>query len=279
MDCRITARQVLPGIFHLSDRMGMHSTLIVGEREALLFDTGYGLDDLKKAVAEITPLPYQVILSHGHHDHACGSFQFDQVLLDEREFPVCEKYAGSFRKRVWDQATAKGLDLSDWREEDFLSRGYGHMKALGQDVFHLGHLTAQVIRMPAHTPGSIGLYIPERQLLLSGDNFNPTTWLFFPEAQPMADFLSAMEKMLALPFRQVLCSHGDAPLDRARMEDFYRGITMENIAAHALPQPGLGFGARVYGFAPAEGMWFCFDGDKLPPAWREALMKNHPFPG
>lgn len=266
MDCRIEAWEIFPGIYHCMDRMGVHCTLLVGQRQSLLFDTGYGMDDWHAAIRRITDLPFQVLLSHGHHDHACGNFQFDQVLLDEREMPICEKYGAHFRKRVWDQAVGRELDLSDWREEEFLGKGCGNLAKLSQEAFDLGGLTAQVIRMPAHTPGSLGLYIPEYRLLLAGDNFNPTTWLFFPESMPMADFLSAMEKMLSFPFEQVLCSHGDAPFSRAQMEAFYRGVTKENIKK-ARYQPGLGFGARVYGFSPAEGFFFCFDADKLPEGW------------
>lgn len=278
MDCRITAQQVLPGVYHLTDRMGMHCTLLTGEKEALLFDTAYGFDDLKQAISKITSLPLTVVCSHGHHDHACGNFQFHQVLLDEREFPYCEKYAGGWRARVWGQATAKGLDLSDWEEKDFLAAGCGKMAPITQEAFDLGGMTAHVVRMPGHTPGSIGLYLEELQLMLAGDNFNPTTWLFFEESMPMAVHQAAQQKMLSYPFTRVLCSHWDAPLPRAELERFAAGVNKEKIAAEAQPQPGQFPGVRVYGFSPAEGYWFCFDADKLPDDWKEALLENHPWP-
>jgi len=278
MECRVTAQQVLPGVYHLSDRMGMHCTLLKGEHAALLFDTAYGLDDLKEAVARITDLPLTVICSHGHHDHACGNFQFDQVLMDEKEFPYCEKYAGSWRARVWGQAVAKGLDLSDWQERDFLNAGYGKMAPLDRECFDLGGMTARVVRMPGHTPGSIGLYLEELKCMLAGDNFNPTTWLFFDEAMPMAVHQQSLQIMLSYPFTHVLCSHGDDLAPREEMERFAAGVTKEHIAEAALPQPGLFPGTRVYGFSPAEGYWFCFDADKLPSDWHEALMARQPWP-
>ncbi|MBE5786434.1 MAG: MBL fold metallo-hydrolase [Clostridiales bacterium] len=274
MDCRITAQEIAPGIHHLTDRMGMHCTLLVGSKRALLFDTAYGLDDLNAAVRRITDLPFQVILSHGHHDHACGSYQFDSVLADRKELPICQLYAAGQRQRVWDQALGKGVDLADWQEEDFVGKGCGNVQPLDQDAFDLGGLTARVIALPGHTPGSIGLYVEERQIMLAGDHFNPTVWLFFDEALPMADYLASMERMLALPFAHILCPHGELPFPRAAAEDFYRGCTEERIAA-ALPQPHLGNGKTVYGFSPAPGHFFCFDGDKLPDAWKNALTHGH----
>ena len=37
-------------------------------------------------------------------------------------------------------------------------------------VIDLGGLTAQIIEAPGHTPGSAVVYVPERKLLLSGDD-------------------------------------------------------------------------------------------------------------
>jgi len=61
-----------PRVYHIRDGLDAHMTLLVGDREALLFDTGYGLADLLQAVRAITPLPLNAVLSHGHYDHANG---------------------------------------------------------------------------------------------------------------------------------------------------------------------------------------------------------------
>ena len=55
--------------------------LVVGEKRALLIDTGVGMTDLKSLIAQLTDLPYDVVLTHGHMDHAGGAAQFDQVYI------------------------------------------------------------------------------------------------------------------------------------------------------------------------------------------------------
>ena len=55
------------------------SYLIVGEKRALLFDTGMGISDIKKVVEELTKLPVVVVNSHSHDDHVGGNWQFDTI--------------------------------------------------------------------------------------------------------------------------------------------------------------------------------------------------------
>ncbi len=61
------------------------SYLIVGEKRALLFDTGMGISDIKKVTAELTKLPIVVLNSHTHDDHVGGNWQFDTIYgMDHR---------------------------------------------------------------------------------------------------------------------------------------------------------------------------------------------------
>ena len=43
--------------------------LVIGEERALLIDTGVGMTDLPALIRSLTPLPYDVVLTHGHLDH------------------------------------------------------------------------------------------------------------------------------------------------------------------------------------------------------------------
>ena len=51
-----SAVQVFPGVTHITDAMGVSFTLIEGDRKALLFDTGYGLEDVCKFVQTLTEI-------------------------------------------------------------------------------------------------------------------------------------------------------------------------------------------------------------------------------
>lgn len=52
------------------------SYLIVAEKRALLFDSGMGISDLKKVIAELTSLPIIVLNSHTHNDHVGDNWEF-----------------------------------------------------------------------------------------------------------------------------------------------------------------------------------------------------------
>lgn len=265
MECRINARELAPGVFCLTDRMGMHMTLLCGAAQALLIDTGYGFDDLNAAVRQITSLPLRVINTHGHHDHACGNDLFSQVELAAAELPICADYVASQRERVWRQARERGVDLADWHQEDYLCRGCGTLRALTCDRMDLGGLTAHFLESPGHTPGSLAVYVPERRLLMTGDDWNPTTWLFFPEAEGIACLRRSILRLLALDFDWVLPAHDARLWPRHVLQTFYDATSPEQLRAHAVPAPGMYPGKRVMLIHPQPGHSLYYDADKAEP--------------
>lgn len=114
-----SVNQVLPGIWHIQDCMGVCMTLLTGARRALLVDTGYGLEDVHAQVRAITSLPLTVLLTHAHHDHALGARWFSQVSLFPQDLPYFDIYTSpARRRRVLDSAVLRGIPV---KEDDFLS--------------------------------------------------------------------------------------------------------------------------------------------------------------
>ena len=222
MDVGFTVREVLPGVRHIQDAMGVCMTLLTGEKRALLVDAGYGLEDVAALMGTLTDLPVTVALTHHHHDHALGARWFPEAWMfpeDRADWPV---YTGEKQRRaVREGALAKGLAVG----EDFLTAEIPMPRALEEGPIDLGGLTAEVIRCPGHTPGSAVVWVPERRLLLTGDDWNPCTWLFFPAALPVHDYLRNVRELLALPFEQVLCSHQPGPYPRKALESFLSALT------------------------------------------------------
>src|SRR5215831_881456 len=62
------------------------SYLIVGQKRALLFDTGMGISDIKKLALELTTLAIVVLNSHTHDDHVGGNWQFDTIYGMDTDF-------------------------------------------------------------------------------------------------------------------------------------------------------------------------------------------------
>jgi len=254
-------KTVAPGVWHLRDAMGVCVTLAAGTRKALLLDTGYGLYGLPDAVRSLSGLPVTVLDTHCHHDHTCGNAQFDAAFIHADDLALCRYYnRPTQRERVWEQAAAKGALPDGLDKAAFVRAGAGVLEPLDRDAFvgfDLGGLTARVVHTPGHTPGSVSVLLEEAGVLCVGDTWNPETWVFFPECEPLPRYIESVRSLLALPFDTVLCSHAHEPAPRERFERFAEGLTAETLAK-ATPC-GPPFEAQVYGCRPEPGTLLRFD--------------------
>lgn len=255
------SKEMLPGVWHIQDAMGVCMTLLAGETKALLIDTGYGLEDAGAYVRTLIDKPFSVLLTHGHHDHALGARWFPKVQLFPEDFPVYREYTNDFwRRHVLEGVRQKGLAVD---EGAFLSAGLPAPEALTETERDLGGLTARIIPCPGHTPGSAAAYVPERRLLITGDDWNPCTWLFFPEALCVQAYRENLRSLLALPFDHVLCSHQFALFPREKLERFAAGLTDECLEAARPVDTGDFVGARTAEAALPMDQILVFDRDKF----------------
>jgi len=251
------AEQVMPGIWHIADCMGVCMTLLAGTERALLVDTGYGLEDVHAFVRTLTDKPLTVLLTHAHHDHILGARWFDKTCMLETDLPDYAQYTSAAqRSRVREQAIGKGLLPPD----DFLTAPIPLPTGIQPGAMELGGLTAQIIACPGHTPGSAVVYVPERRLLLTGDDWNPCTWLFFEQALPVEQYRANMLEIQKLPFEHVLCSHQSKLFERSALDAFLKGLTDEALMkAHTVDMGRSTDTREIY---PAPGMNFVFDWGK-----------------
>ncbi len=253
--------EILPGVWHIQDNMGVCMTLLCGEKQALLIDTGYGLEDAAAYVSTLTDKPLSVMLTHGHHDHALGARWFDRLYLTKADFPVYETYTNEhWRRHVLNGARDKGISVD---EEVFLSAPMPAPEVLDEGEADLGGLTARIIHCPGHTPGSAVVYVPERELLITGDDWNPCTWLFFPEALCAQDYRQNMRQLLTLPFQNVLCSHQFKLFPRESIDQFMEHLNDDCLKAARPVEEGARVGVRTsMAQLPMEQI-FVFDRDKF----------------
>lgn len=214
--------EVLPHVFHIKDNMGVCMTLLVGEQSALLVDTGYGIEDVHAYVRTITQLPLTVVISHGHHDHALGARWFQKTLMFPEDQADFATYTGAdMRQRVYQQAKDKGLLVDDTLLTDSIPMPL----PLSEQQVDLGGMRVQIIHCPGHTPGSAVVYLPDYHLLLTADDWNPCTWLFFPAALGAQKYRTNVRKLQSLAFTHVLCSHQLNLYERSMLDDFLNGLT------------------------------------------------------
>lgn len=231
-------QRIFPGITHITDAMGVSFTLIEGGERAVLFDTGYGTENVRSLVEELTEKPISIILSHGHHDHILGARWFSRTMMcrdDMEEFRM--RTGRNQREKVAKQADDRGVTLPD----DYLDalvpepetiifpdkiKGF---ECLEED---LGGLGINIIHVPGHTPGSIVIHVPYHRLLLTGDNWNPCTWMWFPTSlsaktwkNNMLTLTDALEQSGQERIEAVLCSHQPAVRKGTELKRFLAYMT------------------------------------------------------
>ena len=250
------AKELLRGVWQITGEMGVCCTLLAGEERALLVDAGYGLGDIHAYVRTLTDKPVQLLLTHGHHDHALGAMHFSSAWLFPEDEDVYRTYTGEpQRRRVADSAQAAGIGVD---RERFLTAAMA-VTAPPPPSADLGGMTARILLCPGHTPGSAVVHVPERGLLITGDDWNPVTWCFFPEALPVREYRENVRKLADLPFRHVMCSHRENLWPRKALTEFLDGLTDECLNGAEPSDEGKEKGIETYTAHPAKDQILVFD--------------------
>jgi glyoxylase-like metal-dependent hydrolase (beta-lactamase superfamily II) len=187
------------------------SYLIVGNKRALLFDTGMGISDIKEVTTELTNLPIIVLNSHTHDDHVGGNWEFSTIYGVDTDFT--RKNALGSREDAQADITPdqicgtlpNGFDAKAYATRPWRIAAYTH----DGDRFDLGGRTIEVIATPGHTPDAISLIDRANGLLFTGDTYYPAPiWLFRPETNLDA-YATSIRRLAALApqVRLVLGAH------------------------------------------------------------------------
>ncbi|HEY1657725.1 MAG TPA: MBL fold metallo-hydrolase [Candidatus Sulfotelmatobacter sp.] len=176
------------------------SYMIVGEKRALLFDTGMGISDLKKVVTQLTRLPIILLNSHTHNDHVGDNWEFSTIYAMDTDFT--RQNARGSRLDAQAEITPdqicgelpKGFDSKAYATRPWKITAYTH----DGDRFDLGGRTLEVIATPGHTPDAISLLDRTNGLLFTGDTYYPAPiWLFRPETDLDA-YAASIRRLAAL---------------------------------------------------------------------------------
>ncbi len=176
------------------------SYLIVGTKQAVLFDTGMGIGNIQKIVRQLTSRPVVVLNSHTHDDHVGDNWEFPFVFGMDTDFTRTNA-KGSTADAQAEVAPIeicgdlpKGFDAKTYRTKPW------HISITIHDGFkvNLGGRIVEVIATPGHTPDSISLIDRVNGLLFTGDTYYPAPiWLFRPETDLDA-YVASVKKLAAL---------------------------------------------------------------------------------
>ena len=176
------------------------SYVIVGEKRALLFDTGMGISDLKKVIAQLTDLPIVVLNSHTHNDHVGDNWQFSTIYGMDTDFTRQNARGSQLDAQAEIApgqicgAVPKGFHSNVYATRPWKITAYTH----DGDRLDLGGRTLEVIATPGHTPDAISLLDRANGLLFTGDTYYPAPiWLFRPETDLDA-YAASIRRLAAL---------------------------------------------------------------------------------
>lgn len=146
---------------------------VKGRNFDLVIDTGMGLDPLKQWIIQDTDRPIKAVVTHSHFDHSGCLHEFDVRMGHEAESAVLANPTNS--STVFDGAWTRIAIVDLDQHPDFTASSYSiraapltHFIDEG-DVIDLGNKVFQILHLPGHSPGSIGLWDLKGKTLFSGD--------------------------------------------------------------------------------------------------------------
>ena len=189
------------------------SYLILGSKQALLFDTGPGIYSIRALVERLTSLPVIVVPSHLHFDHVGRISEFtDIALLDQREL----------RNQVKD-----GI-FTETRAQYMLDNDYSfsvHRWIKNGETIDLGGRQITVVSTPGHTPESVSLIDLANRRMFTGDLVNREVLLLNVPGSSLHQVLRSLHELARLaPGSIAYEAHSEQPLLAAELQLIARGI-------------------------------------------------------
>lgn len=196
-----------------------------GRDRDLLVDTGLGIASLRDEISDLLDHPLISVATHVHYDHVGGLHEFEDRRIHRLEQAQMADYReiqwlrrDEFPEPVRTLLAELGLPLEDellidalpepgWDPARYAIRS-ARASALDEgDVLDLGDRRFEVLHLPGHTPGSLGLWEATSGTLFSGDAVYDGPLLdTLPESDLVA-YAATMERLRKLPVRAVHGGH------------------------------------------------------------------------
>ena len=161
------------------------SYLIIGNKSALLVDSGNGIGDIKAIVDQLTDKPVLVLNTHSHFDHIGGNYQFETILSPSTKFSISNSKGNNsqiIKTEVSTEALCKDLPKGVTQKNHVIKPYSITSEIKDGDIIDLGGRKVEILQIPGHTDDSVALFEEESGYLWTGDSFyEGPIWLWFPE--------------------------------------------------------------------------------------------------
>lgn len=221
---------------HVSPLLSANTWHLRGRDRDVLIDCGLGVVSLRASLPDLLgerePV---VVLTHAHLDHMGSAHEFADCWAHPAE-PVDVPGRGSLHtitlaRILGLDEPAPGDEVEEWLltslptpsydQAAYVLRPVTPTRALEDGgVIDLGDRRLEVLHLPGHTPGSIGLYEPDSRTLFSGDVVYDDELLDGLYESDTVQYVASMRRLLALVDRgdvQTVHAGHDASFDAERL--------------------------------------------------------------
>ena len=185
--------------------------LVEGREADLIVDFGMGIVPLEPALRRNNGTPVKAVATHAHVDHV-GSFhefpeRFGHRLEAEAFASMDDAVTLAHMFREIDDPLTKRPHAA-WTQTGFSLRKapLTHQLEEGHE-FDLGGYHFEVLHLPGHSPGSIGLWEPNRKMLFSGDAIYSGTLVDDVPGASIEDYRRTMTRLASLDADIVFPGH------------------------------------------------------------------------
>lgn len=203
-----------------------------GRSRDLMVDSGLGISSLHDAAKHLFESPVTAIATHTHRDHIGCHHEFGDCWVHRLEVSGLEEANPDLtREKVFDpehmvvdypgyeyigpMITAlphDGYELKKWR---VIPAKVTRVLEEG-DVIDLGDRAFEVLHLPGHSPGSIGLWDRKSGTLFSGDTLYDGPLIDSLPHSSIPDYVDTMNRLRQLPVKVVYAGH-DGIFGRERL--------------------------------------------------------------
>ena len=232
--------QLRPGLYRITEphcrrMVRANCFLVLGAERDLLIDSGMGVAPLRPIIARLSSRPLTVFTTHAHIDHVGSHPEFvgldilvHPLEADELRRPGTKGLR--FPARAPEQIEAlrrAGIELPEYMVDavpyaDYDVHGYGRAAVSPTHLVEDGHVVdlggqrLEVLHLPGHSPGSIGLWDDAAGSLFTGDALYDGVIVDTGPGASIPAYLLTMERLRRIPAAEVFGGHND-PMPRSRM--------------------------------------------------------------
>lgn len=210
-----------------------------GRDRDLIIDTGMGVASLHEAAQHLFDKPLTAVATHTHLDHVGSLHEFHDRIAHKAEADTLEKPSDNFSMLrsehpvemiaalesagyVVDPCFVTALPRPDFNLSQFHCPPAPATRRVDEgDVIDLGDRVFEVLHLPGHSPGSIGLWEAATATLFSGDAVYDGPLLDNIPGSDIPAYLATMRRLEQLPARTVHGGH-DPSFDGARLRQLAR---------------------------------------------------------